>query len=362
VDKKPITIGIIVILGIAAIVMLFLVAFRYFKPDTEKSGADSLADVEARDDPTSTIYVSEDGGSSWRGVPGAAFATYHILFDNGHMIVGTDETSVWQADATARFMRVDPFDDGTNGLLPDSSIFGLAHNLDAGASFYAIARQSDESILVRREGIAWRELFFAPLEDFPLRALAVDPFQPERLLVTGGTGLYISEDAGETWRVAHRFRNEILRLLAHPHVPGRFFITTRKGELFRTSDYGETWEEFTRAIRTFKGSRNNQRLYVDPITGIVYLTSDHGLLVSYTDGTAWREAPLIVPPDTLPVIGFAVHPTDYATLYVTAGNQIYKSKDAGRTWKGSRFPAKGPITIIAVNPDRPEMVIIGFLE
>jgi len=69
---------------------------------------------------------------------------------------------------------------------------------------------------------------------------------------------------------------------------------------------------------------------------------------------------LIVPPNSLPVIGFAAHPANRNILYVSASSQLYKSLDGGTTWKGMLFPDKGSITAIAIDPTHPEVIVIGF--
>lgn len=351
----------LVVLGIFTVVMLFLAAFRFFAP--AEKGADIVTNSAAVSaDATSHLYVSEDGGASWRGVAGGQFTPFHIEFDGAlsRLLVGTEKDSLWYA-GRAKLDRVTQFEDASGVLPLDTAIFDIT--LQKGEPrVYLATRRGDRGYVLELSNSALRELFFVPLEDTPIRSLVLDPFTKGTILIGAGTGLYASEDGGETWRVLYRFRQEIMHITAHPHAPGLYFVATRRGELFRSSDRGETWKDLTRGFSKLKGSRDNQHLYVDAATGSVYLTSDHGLIASWDDGTTWHDIPLIVPPDSLPIVGFAVHPTNPDIVYVSASSQLYKSEDGGRTWKGTRFPDKGSITVITIDPAHPAVVVIGFAE
>ncbi|GEM_PF-5054697 len=373
----------LVILGIITVVMLFLAAFQYFKPD--RAGTPEPAqEVKVVEDPLSTLYVSHNGGETWSGIAGARFDPFHLLFDTqqGLLLIGTQSNGLWQS-ATDSLSRTSPFLD-IEGIIPENAtIFDLAFSPRDPRTLYAAARYSDETgdapregfisgftgaqangrgYLVSLTGAKAEELFFAPLSDSPVRAAAADPFDATRIFIGAGTGLYESSDKGATWRSLHRFRRTIAHIVPHPHAPGRMFVSTMRGEVFRTSDYGETWQELTRGFSGQKGARDNQRLHIDAVTSIIYLTSDHGLLASWDDGVTWFDMPLIVPPDSLPAVGFAAHPREPAMLFVSASNQLYKSTNAGDTWKGMRFPGKSTITAIAINPADPDTIVIGFAE
>ncbi|TSC80928.1 MAG: hypothetical protein G01um101429_53 [Parcubacteria group bacterium Gr01-1014_29] len=353
----------LVILGVIALGMLFLAAFRFFAPDEDGSVSKTPEHAAVTHDTDSSLYVSEDGGTTWRGIPGARFSPFHVLFDTlgKQLLIGTQETGVWRA-LTDTYADVSQYKDENGTVPPEATVFDMALSDVSPARIYAALRYNEQGYLVMLTGSSFKELFFAPLEDTPVRKIAIDPFAADRIIIGAGSGFYQSSDAGETWEATYRFRSAITDILAHPHVPGQFFVTLQRGQLFRTSDYGKTWKEFTRSLSKFKGARNNQHLFIDSSSGIVYLTSDHGLLASWDDGAVWRAIPLIVPPGSLPALGFAIHPTQHNTLYISASSQLYKSEDGGQTWKGTQFMGKGVITAIAIDPADPETVVIGFTK
>lgn len=356
--RQNIKIIVLVILGIIAVVMLFLAAFRFFKP--ERTPSSSLEEEKAAilEDPESTVYVSKDGGETWHGIAEARFTPLHFVFvpQKKRLLIGTEASGVWEID-TGELKRVQR---GVAGIvLPeDAAIYDLASSQNQSVT-YAAARYNEQGYLVSLEQPR-HELFFSPLEDFPVRTVGTDPFVENHLFIGVGMTLFESRDNGNTWKSLYRFKQILRDIVIHPSVPGWFFVSTQRGEIFRTPDEGRTWENLTRGFSRIQGSRDNQRLYTDPLSGILYITADSGLIASEDDGSTWEEIPLIVPPDSLPIIGFAVHPTNHNILYVSASNQLYKSTDRGATWKGTRFPEKGNILAIAVNPADPAMLFLGF--
>lgn len=361
--REHLKITVLVILGVIALGMLFLAAFRFFAPDEDGGISKAPEHAVVTNDTDSNLYVSEDDGTTWRGIPGARFSPFHLLFDvsGKQMLIGTQETGVWRTP-TDTYADVSQYKDKGGTVPPEATVFDIALSGNSPVHLYAALRYNERGYLVALTDSSFKELFFAPLEDTPIRAIALDPFAIGRFAIGAGTGFYQSSDAGETWEATYRFSSAITDILAHPHVPGQFFVTLQRGQLFRTSDYGKTWKEFTSSLLKFKGARNNQHLFIDSSSGIVYLTSDHGLLVSWDDGAVWRDIPLIVPPDSLPALGFAIYPTRHDTLYISASSQLYKSENGGQTWKGTQFMGKGSISVIAIDPANPHVVVIGFAK
>ena len=348
----------LIVLGISMIVILFLVAFYFFKPERKETKVVTDS-TTVSDDPASLLYVSEDGGITWRGISGGKVTPFHIEFDiaSSRLLIGTQENSLWYANS-AKLDTVLQFN-ASSALPSDATIYDIALQKE-GAKVYLATHRDDRGFVVEFSDSTARELFFMPLTDTSVRSVVVDPFAKNSLLVSAGNVLYISENAGETWQIAFRFKQEIAHMVANSHASGEYFVTTRRGEFFRSSDYGETWKDLTRGFSKLKGSRDNQQVYVDAGTGIVYLASKHGLLASRDTGDTWQDIPLIVPPDSLPISGFAAHPTNHNILYISAASQLYKSLDGGITWKGILFSDKGSITSIAIDSLHPNIVLIGF--
>ena len=132
-------------------------------------------------------------------------------------------------------------------------------------------------------------------------------------------------------------------LLVAPSDPQALVLGTHDG-LYRSTDGGRTWASGT---LTGQDAMNLARAPA----GVVW-AAGHDVLAKSTDGgKTWQD----VRPDGLPgrdVHGFAVDPRDPKTLYAAiAGQALYRSTDAGRTFSlVSREVGRG-VMALAVSPD-----------
>ena len=80
----------------------------------------------------------------------------------------------------------------------------------------------------------------AGLEDFSVRAIAIDPHDADFVLVGGLTGVYRCTDGGESWeQISDQINVESLAI--DPRTHDRIYVGTwRQGT--RTDDGGKTWK------------------------------------------------------------------------------------------------------------------------
>jgi photosystem II stability/assembly factor-like uncharacterized protein len=176
-----------------------------------------------------------------------------------------------------------------------------------------------------------------------------------------GDGIYKSMDAGKTW--THLGLNDALQIgglaidptnenkvfvaaLGHPYGPN-----TERG-VYRTTDGGKTWEkvlykdENTGAVQVTIDPQNPNTVYADmwagrqgPWENGSWNGPESGLYKSTDGGTTWKKLTVGLPTTQqgLGRIGFAIAPTDPNRLYATVESPrlggIYRSDDAGETWK-----------------------------
>lgn len=75
------------------------------------------------------------------------------------------------------------------------------------------------------------------------RVVLIDPQQPKRVYVANATGLYRSDDAGQTWQPTAQglLGSGVGALALDPRQPERLYATTPAGALYLSEDGGSSW-------------------------------------------------------------------------------------------------------------------------
>ena len=202
--------------------------------------------------------------------------------------------------------------------------------------------------------------------------IAVAPSNPNTLYVGCGEGLqrpdlsvgdgvYKSTDAGKTWMhiglkdaqqiggLAIDPTNENIVFVAamgHPYGPN-----TERG-VYRTTDGGKNWErvlykdENTGAVQVGFDPTDHNIIYADlwagrqgPWENGAWNGPESGLFKSTDGGNTWEKLTTGLPTtkEGLGRIGFAIAPADGKRIYATVESPekggVYRSDDAGATWK-----------------------------
>jgi len=179
------------------------------------------------------------------------------------------------------------------------------------------------------------------------------------------TGLFVSHDAGESWRTLPGFNRHPTRerwspakggLALHsvqvdPDEPHRLYAALSAGGVFRSDDAGERWHACNRGVRApYLPERNPvaghcvHRLLVHPAGGgRLFQQSHNGTYVSDDHGDHWEEITGALPSD----FGYALatDPRDPDRLYtvpeedsqmratVDGRLRVFTTDDAGRHWR-----------------------------
>jgi len=220
-------------------------------------------------------------------------------------------------------------------------------------------------------GRTWKPIF----DDQPTGSIgdvAVSPSNPNTIYVASGegiqrpdlsvgNGMYKSTDAGKTWQhlglsdgqqiggISIDPTNEnrvFVAVLGHPYGPN-----TERG-VYRTTNGGKTWDkvlykdENTGAIQVTVDPINPNIVYADlwagrqgPWENGAWNGTESGMYKSIDGGNTWKKLVTGLPTvaQGLGRIGFCIAPSNTKRLYATvdAGDNggIFRSDDAGETWK-----------------------------
>ena len=255
------------------------------------------------------VYVSDDGAKSWRnprgGVPFPGYVVDNLVMDR--------EGRLWAA------------------------CWGLW-----GGGVIAVSTDG---------GVTWTRRD-AGLEDFSVRAIAVDPHDASFIVVGGLTGVYRSTDDGTTWtKISEQINVESLAL--DPRSHDRIYVGTwRQGT--RTDDGGKNWKLINNGMVLDTDMFSITMAADDPdniwvsTCGWVYNTRNRGEnWTRYRDGFNNRR-----------IHDIEVDPCRKDALYAGSVAGLYRSEDTGKSWY--LVSDEGlVVNTIALHSQRPNRVILG---
>ena len=237
------------------------------------------------------LLKTEDGGATWRLLPYTG-----VLRD-------------------VFVLTVDPLDPDIvyagGDLEPHASACTAVRSLDGGETWRCIAPP--------------RPHLYTPFYE-----LSIDPRHPRTLYAGFASGLYRSDDRGETWSrlLAHGLPSEAALLGVDPFVRGRLYADGSSAGVYRSDDGGRTFQRKSSGLPAgggvydFLADPAQPGLYVAVVTSPA--AAGGGVYRSDDSGDHWTEISAGLPDDAV-VVRLAVDPRGADFLYAgTAGRSLYR--------------------------------------
>jgi len=193
----------------------------------------------------------------------------------------------------------------------------------------------------------------AGLEDFSVRAIAIDVNDENAIVVGGLTGVYRSLDGGKAWqKISDQINVESLAI--DPRSRDRIFVGTwRQG--WRTDNGGKTWKHIAEGMVL---DTDMFSITIDPkqpdnvwvaTCGWVYNSRNGGdLWTRYRDGFNNRR-----------IHDVDIDPCDEETVYAGSVAGLYRSDDRGKSWYVMSDEGL-VINSVVLHPQRPQRIILGI--
>src|SRR5215212_5044131 len=196
-----------------------------------------------------------------------------------------------------------------------------------------------------------------------VRALVVDPANPERFYFGTLDGqIYTSADGGKHWQLLYNFGKPRLfvdNIIVDPRNPRVLYVGAHRhnqpGGFFKSSDGGVTWRESSElrneALHSLAQSESN------PDTLIA--GTFNGIFRSDDAGDTWKQLPTQSTSGLLHVESLAIDPRTTSTIYAGTFYLPYKSDDGGQSWRSIKngIIDDSDIFAIDINPRDPQHII-----
>jgi len=179
------------------------------------------------------------------------------------------------------------------------------------------------------------------------------------------TGIYRSEDGGDTWEQLSEGLPEgnmaKIGLAVSPQKPDIVYaaieLDRRKGKIFRSTNRGSSWEERSETVSGATGPHYYQELYASPHAFDRLYLVDSRMQVSNDGGKTFEEVSETAKHSDNHSITFRADDEDY--LLVGTDGGLYESFDLAQNW---RFISNLPITQfykVAVDDAEPFYNVFG---
>jgi photosystem II stability/assembly factor-like uncharacterized protein len=175
-------------------------------------------------------------------------------------------------------------------------------------------------------------------------------------------GFFKSTDGGTTWRESAELKNEAIHSLAQSESDPDTLIAGTFTGVFRSDNAGQSWKQLP--TQSQPGLIHVESLAIDPrTTDTIYAGTFYLPYKSVDGGKSWKSIKNGIIDDS-DIFAIDIDPRDPNHIIASACSGIYESKNAGEEWrKVQGIPSQSRRTrAILQHPSVPGMVFAGTTE
>ncbi|QQR77835.1 MAG: hypothetical protein IPJ67_01675 [Candidatus Moraniibacteriota bacterium] len=316
----------------------------------------------------SAILKSMDGGKTYVPkvtidakttiAPADILSVVFEASNPNHITVGTRENGIFTSENGGDVWKKMNF--------PPTKTYGLVADWSNPARLYATGDWQGRGKMYKSEdhGVKWDEIYTEPNTGTVITMLAQNPKHPETLYAGTSTGVvFRTTDSGQTWGSLQSVDTPALAL-TFDSAGDTFYVLSSKKGIFRSQDGGVTLE----AIPSGK-SKSSVTKTLPEVTsfasdpsrsGTLYAGTKNGLFRSRDFGDSWEEVSVIESSKKFSVRSIAINPHNSNELLYGAALAVYKSVDGGLTWSVYQLDANRAVGTIRYSPSDSNTLYLGL--
>lgn len=313
------------------------------------------------------VYRSADAGTTW---------------EQAVFVAQSNKKTITISSLNVSQLVVSPVD--TKVILAVVGASGLYGTANSGDSWQQVFRQGTQAVAVHPTergvwyvasgnqilrttdtGGSWQELYLEGTPQAIITDVAIDPTRPTTVYgVTSKGVLLVSDDEGVTWQKKYVFPTGVSRVIINPRDTRVLYVAAPVGEVWRSSDRGENWENVTDVLRKQTEVRRSGAYkafaFLPNRPDAFLLATSYGLFRTYNSGRDWEQIKLVTSSDSVTITTLVVDPSSEQNIFYTADATLYRTKDAGSTWETIRQPSSRSATALTTNPTDGNILYLGF--
>jgi photosystem II stability/assembly factor-like uncharacterized protein len=344
----------------------------------------------------SGVFTSRDGGRSWRRISPEGHPELRNI--ESVTIDPRDPQVIYVGSWHLPWKTHDGGGDWRplhGGMIDDSDVFTLT--LDRRDPQRVFATACSGIYRSTPGALPWTRVRGIPSSSRRTLAFAQDRLHPDSFYAGTTEGLWVSDDDTESWRLATARDIVVNALAALPD--GTLLLGAEGAGVLRSRDRGRTWassnagfsERFVSRIvfdsfgkrvlvgvwgdryhggvltapnsrgpwtRLGIGLAGREILSLAVADTFVLAGTDEGLFSLRLQDTVWRRLTFGVGPEPDPrITDVAVVPRGVLLAATPLG--VFRSGDAGQSWRRTSTEVEGPVSSLATSPDDPRMVLLA---